>query len=1125
MTKTHTSLLLAGVLALSAAQSLAANYPSEYTVDGLRYDIYEDYAVFKGVTSYYDYVDGYILVVPDSVYRYPVTGFDIRSSYKDMTEIKFGANVEWANFETYTWATYLNFDDAKSLTSVKGSDGQWLVKYLKLPPSITTFKMSIGGDWPDKLATVEMASYDQLYTLENDQLSGGYTLIIDGKPLPEYLEVDTLMTFNFRGNYDIKEVKFLDATYRGRIRCDFAECGNLERVTLPEGLKDLQSHAFYNCKSLKDITLPNGLKTLNNRRHWEDYDGRTFTECSSLKSISIPNSVINGLKSTFSGCTALEEVELGRNIEYLDGTFYGCKALRSIKMNGLTPPEIYSPNSTFDSEVFESATLYVPEGSLAAYRNHEQWGRFADIREYAPTTNIDIKFDKDTYNYLHGSTLPLSFTVIDPYDEGYEPEVVKWSSSDESVATVDKDGVVKALGLGSTTITVQVYDKVATTTVHVVPNIVVSDCYVTLAKGSDAPILFTISPASPEAAVVIDVDDPTVATAEVSAQTATVHALKPGSTKARIYLAEAPEFATELCFTVFDPDNIAELGDFGFDRTTYYTYLGSGFELPVNGAPYGARWSSSDPSVLAVDVHGNITLLSPGTTTIKATALTPTGDGPTAEATVEVYAVPAKSIGFLQPEAYIAGNIEPMPTAIVYPEGACQKVKWSPWESYADLVEFFDDGTFRLAPEVLVFHFYAETLDGSGVKETVILNVEEQKVEIIGNPLMLYNESRRLKSYVHPRSRYSDVCTWTVTGDGSITGDSPNPSSEILVKSNGKIGGRIYVTATSVDNPELSETFVLKIGQPAIKNITLSQTNLSLRAGETVGLYATVTPSDANRDLWWTVTSSDYEGLVHGVATGGSITGVQPGIGVVVAADPDTGVFGFCNLTVSRGDNIFIAPSYLPVQEVIAEGESVRINATEGGQRSDLGWQVQDLKIAGFDSYPYGSSVAVKGVKKGTTTLRAAAANSTGAPMTCKLIVVPADKVYSLSFKSENHVGKVGDSFKPEVSILPRTMAGHTLTWSTDDPAVATVSADGTVRIVGNGSCTITATTTDGSEKSASMRVTTAASIGLVYTEDGERHDVYTTAGILVCANASKEEFSALPAGTYVIKGCVIFKK
>lgn len=68
-----------------------------------------------------------------------------------------------------------------------------------------------------------------------------------------------------------------------------------------------------------------------------------------------------------------------------------------------------------------------------------------------------------------------------------------------------------------------------------------------------------------------------------------------------------------------------------------------------------------------------------------------------------------------------------------------------------------------------------------------------------------------------------------------------------------------------------------------------------------------------------------------------------------------------------------------------------------------------------------------------------------------------------------------GESTKLEVVIQPENAINKTLSWSSSDESVATVSSDGTVTAISAGRVTITATTTDGSNLSSSQYITVIA--------------------------------------------------
>jgi len=92
--------------------------------------------------------------------------------------------------------------------------------------------------------------------------------------------------------------------------------------TIPNTVKSIEHHAFYNCADLVNITIPDKLQTIG------DY---AFSHCSSLTNITIPNSVKSIGNHTFEECRNLKNVTIGNGITSIgDSVFYDCYALQSV---------------------------------------------------------------------------------------------------------------------------------------------------------------------------------------------------------------------------------------------------------------------------------------------------------------------------------------------------------------------------------------------------------------------------------------------------------------------------------------------------------------------------------------------------------------------------------------------------------------------------------------------------------------------------------------------------------------------------------------------------------------------------------------------------------------------------
>ncbi len=79
--------------------------------------------------------------------------------------------------------------------------------------------------------------------------------------------------------------------------------------------------------------------------------------------------------------------------------------------------------------------------------------------------------------------------------------------------------------------------------------------------------------------------------------------------------------------------------------------------------------------------------------------------------------------------------------------------------------------------------------------------------------------------------------------------------------------------------------------------------------------------------------------------------------------------------------------------------------------------------------------------------------------------------VQSISFNKAQTTLKTGGSEKVTVNINPKEASNKALTWSSNNPGVATISNDGVIKAISPGEATITATSVDGG-KTATMKVT-----------------------------------------------------
>lgn len=223
----------------------------------------------------------------------------------------------------------------------------------------------------------------------------------------------------------------------------FSYCYGLTSIEIPSTIVSIGDHAFLHCESLQHVVVPNSVIDMGRCAfHW----------CTNLKTAVIGNSVQLIHDYAFQYCYQLTDVVIGSSVRQLNiKAFYDCYSLVNITCMAPEPPAMYAWYSFYDTN-YGNATLYVPGGSMEAYKTHEIWGMFNKIASLTLATGLTL--DQSFVTLNGGEQVQLQATV-EPADAG---SAVNWTSSDEAVAIVNTNGLVTAVGPGEAVITAATVD-------------------------------------------------------------------------------------------------------------------------------------------------------------------------------------------------------------------------------------------------------------------------------------------------------------------------------------------------------------------------------------------------------------------------------------------------------------------------------------------------------------------------------------------------------------------------------------------------------------------------------------------------------------------------------------------
>jgi len=243
-----------------------------------------------------------------------------------------------------------------------------------------------------------------------------YDFEIDGMYY-NVLSIDTLtveVTYGenkYSGNIVVpSQINFKDRIFKV-IRIGekaFYEC-QIQSIFLPETIREIKEEAFCYCYQLQGITFPGSLELIG---------GNAFCACTQLQSITIPCNVNYIGWYCFYNCSGLQIVRfndsrtkcetdystfrdlkikklyIGRPLSYYDNNSHTELTIGPLLkewFNGFDSGKleivrslIIDPSQlkpTFKTNTYLNATLYVPKGTKAAYKQAEGWSKFFTIEE------------------------------------------------------------------------------------------------------------------------------------------------------------------------------------------------------------------------------------------------------------------------------------------------------------------------------------------------------------------------------------------------------------------------------------------------------------------------------------------------------------------------------------------------------------------------------------------------------------------------------------------------------------------------------------------------------------------------------------------------------------------------
>lgn len=314
--------------------------------------------------------------------------------------------------------------------------------------------------------------------------------------------------------------------------------------------------------------------------------------------------------------------------------------------------------------------------------------------------------------------------------------------------------------------------------------------------------------------------------------------------------------------------------------------------------------------------------------------------------------------------------------------------------------------------------------------------ISPQDITLSNDEITLFvGEKEKLSAIVSPDNTTNKTIVWKssdesiaiVSSDGTVTAVSVGTA-------------RISATCGTV-----SATCKLKVNPVTATTIFINVPDMEVYVGDKVMLSAKITPDNTtDKSVIWTCMTPDIATIN---SQSGELTAIAPGVAKIMAA---------CG-TVTDMATITVKPILATSVTISTEdmtlvvGETGTLTATvrpEGTTDKTVTWGSDNDAIA---------TVAADGT---VTAVSVGVANITAkcndVSATCKVTVNPVI-ASAITLNAQNLTILIGQTEKLTATVLPESTSDKTVTWASDNEAIATVAADGTVTGVSVGVANITA--------------------------------------------------------------------
>ncbi len=675
-----------------------------------------------------------------------------------------------------------------------------------------------------------------------------------------------------------------------------------------------------------------------------------------------------------------------------------------------------------------------------------------------------VTLNKATSSIKVGSSEQLAVSVI---VLGGASQSVSWTSSDAGIATVSQ-GVITGISEGEAKIlaTSTVDDsKADTVTVTVTASASVRS--VTLNKATSS-IKVGSSEQLTVSVIVLGGASQSVSWTSSDAGIATVSqgvitGISEGEAKILATSTVDDSKADTVTVTVTASASVRSVT---LNKATSSIKVGSSEQLTVSvivlgGASQSVSWTSSDAGIATVS-QGVITGISEGEAKILATSTVDDSKADTVTVTVTASAS-VRSVTLNKATSSIkVGSSEQLTVSVIVLGGASQSVSWTSSDAgiatvSQGVITGISEGEAKILAtstvDVSKVDTVTVTVTASASVRSVTLNKATSSIKV--------GSSEQLIVAVIVLGGASQSVSWTSSDVGIAT------VSQGIITGISEGEAKILATST-VDDSKADTVTVTVTASASVRSVTLNKATSSIKVGSSEQLIvAVIVLGGASQSVSWTSSDAGIATVSQGV-----ITGISEGEAKILATS---------TVDVSKADTVTVTvTASASVRSVTLNKatSSIKVGSSEqltvsvivlGGASQSVSWTSSDVGIATV------SQGVITGISEGEAKILATSTVDVSKADTVTVTVTASASVRSVTLNKATSSIKVGSSEQLTVSVIVLGGASQSVSWTSSDAGIATVS-QGVITGISEGEAKILATSTVDDSKADTVTVTVTAS-------------------------------------------------